>query len=276
MSDYGILYLCPTPIGNLEDITIRALNILKNVDIIAAEDTRHTIKLLNHYNISKPLISYHEHNEKARTEEIIQALKSKKSVALVSDAGMPLISDPGQELVNRAINEGIKVVPLPGPSAALTALIASGMSTERFCFEGFLPENKKERRKKLDEIKSEKRTIILYESPHHLVKTLQDLLNSLGNRKITIARELTKVHEEFFRSTLEDAIQHFSGEVKGEFVLILDGNHESAEEKWNNLSIKDHINFYVSSGMSKMDAIKNVARDRNMPKSEVYRYAIDK
>ncbi|WP_026486386.1 16S rRNA (cytidine(1402)-2'-O)-methyltransferase [Caldanaerobius polysaccharolyticus] len=276
MANWGILYLCPTPIGNMEDITLRTLNVLKTVDVIAAEDTRHTIKLLNHYGISKPLISYHEHNEKSRSQEIIKTLKNGKSVALVSDAGMPLISDPGQELVKLAIDEGIKVVPLPGPSAALTALIASGIATRRFCFEGFLPENKKERQKILEELKSERRTIIIYESPHHLAKTLRDLFSSLGNRKITVARELTKIHEEFFHADLRSALEHFSQEVKGEFVLVLDGNQEPAQENWNNLSILDHINLYMSSGMSKMEAIKNVARDRNMPKSEVYKHAIDK
>ncbi|MFO7295812.1 MAG: 16S rRNA (cytidine(1402)-2'-O)-methyltransferase [Caldicoprobacter sp.] len=274
----GTLYICATPIGNLEDITLRALRILREVDYIAAEDTRHTLKLLNHYGISKPLISYHEHNQKERGHKIIELLKQGHSVALVSDAGMPGISDPGIPLISLARENGIPVTVLPGPTAAITALVLSGMDTSRFAFEGFLPREKKDREARLEELKCEQRTIILYEAPHRLVATLKDMLDKLGNRKVAVVRELTKIHEEVIILNLEQMLQHFNEHPpKGEIVLILEGcgNQDTQHKDVWNISIKEHIKQYMAQGFDKKEAIKQVAKARGLPRNEVYKHSID-
>lgn len=270
--EYGVLYLVATPIGNLEDITFRALRILKEVDFIAAEDTRHTLKLLNHFDIHKPLISYYEHNIRERGEQIIERLKNGETAALVSDAGTPAISDPGEDIVRLCSLEGIRVIPVPGAVAAINALICSGLPTARFSFEGFLSVNKKSRKEHLESVKGSPYTLIFYEAPHKLKNTLSDMLASFGNRKLTVARELTKKFEEFLYTTLEDAIKHFE-EVppKGEFVLILEGaKEENKTSLFDNMSILEHINYYIVSGMDKKEAIKKVATDRGVSKREIY------
>lgn len=270
--NYGVLYLVATPIGNLEDITYRALRILNEVDFIAAEDTRHTLKLLNHFEIQKPMISYYEHNIRERGEKIIERIKDGKTAALVSDAGTPAISDPGEDLVRLCIEEGIKVIPVPGCVAAINALICSGISTKRFSFEGFLSVNKKSRIDHLGSVKDSTYTLIFYEAPHKLLNTLNDMLKYFGNRKITVARELTKKFEEFLHTDLENAIVHFTeNNPKGEFVLIIEGtNEEERTSPFDNMTILEHINYYTESGMDKKEAIKKVATDRNIPKREVY------
>lgn len=275
----GVLYICPTPIGNLEDITIRVLNILKSVDLIAAEDTRHTLKLLNHYDIKKPLTSYHEHNIKQKGKFLIDKLLKGENVALVSDAGMPGISDPGEDLIKLAIENGIDIVGLPGPSASLLALVVSGLSTRRFVFEGFLSSNKKERRERLNKIKMEGRTIIFYESPHRLISSLKDMKEILGDRKIAVVRELTKKYEEIFRGTINEAIDKFQKDgIKGEFVLVVEGSQieddEFVDNWWADMTVKEHILFYINKGFNKKDAIKIVAKERNMPKREVYKESL--
>ena len=266
----GVLYIVATPIGNLEDITIRAINILKNVDLIAAEDTRHTLKLLNHLEISKPLISYHRHNEEIKTENLIEELKKRKSIALVSDAGTPGICDPGEEIVKKCIEENIKIIPIPGACAMINALIASGISTKDFTFLGFLPLNKKLRKEKLEQINSSKNTIIIYEAPHKLENTLNDLKEILKNRKIVLAREITKIHEEFIRGTIDEIIKK-SQNLKGEIVLIIEGNNEIEENSLNNLSLEEHYNFYEKQGLEKKEIIKKIAKDRNVNKNEIYK-----
>lgn len=240
----GTLYIVATPIGNLEDITLRAIRILKEVDIIAAEDTRHTLKLLNHLEISKPLISYHRHNEETRQEVIIQKLRDGQNVALVSDAGTPGICDPGEVVIKKCIEENIQIIPIPGACAMINALICSGISTKEFAFLGFLPLNKNNREQKLNEIKNQEKTIILYEAPHKLKETLKDLKKIIGNRKIVLARELTKIHEEFIRKDIDELIE-LSESLKGEVVLIIEGE-EHKEEKNNllDLSLEEHYNFY--------------------------------
>ncbi len=274
----GTLYICATPIGNLEDITLRALRILKEVDYIAAEDTRHTLKLLNHYGISKPLISYHEHNQRERGHKIIELLREGYNVALVSDSGMPGISDPGIPLIGLARQNGIPVTVLPGPTASIAALVMSGMDTSRFVFEGFLPRDKKDRETRLEELKYEQRTVILYEAPHRLVSTLKDLLDKLGNRKVAVVRELTKVHEEVLILNIEQMLEHFNEHPpKGEIVLILEGcGHQDiqANNMWN-ISIEEHIRQYMDQGFNKKEAVKQVAKVRGLPKSEVYKHSID-
>lgn len=223
----GTLYVVATPIGNLEDITLRALRVLREVDLIAAEDTRHTKKLLDRYGIRKPMVSYHEHNERERAEQLIRELKGGKDVALVSDAGTPAVSDPGYVLIRRCIEEGVRVVPVPGPSALIAALCVSGLPVHRFAFEGFLPHKEGKRRKRLEELKDEERTLIFYESPHRLLKTLRDMLDILGDREIAVARELTKVHEEVFRGRINEAIEKFSSSpVKGEITLVVEGKRD--------------------------------------------------
>lgn len=275
------LYLLATPIGNLEDITLRCLRILKEADIIAAEDTRQTAKLLNHYDIKKPMISYHEHNKKTKGEEIINLLLEGNTVALVSDAGMPCISDPGEDLVRLCIERGIEVAAIPGPSASLTALSISGLSTSRFVFEGFLPVKGKDRRERLEKLSKEERTVILYEAPHRLLSTLKDLNEYLGNPKISISRELTKKFEETVRTDLEGAIEEFGNRsIKGEFVLIIEGKSSAelqAEEgkQWEALSVKDHIIMHMEKGLSKKEAVAQVAKERNMKKKEVYNISIE-
>lgn len=271
-TEYGILYLVATPIGNLEDITYRALNILKEVDFIAAEDTRHTLKLLNHFDIQKPMISYYEHNIRERGEKIIERIKTGKNAALVSDAGTPAISDPGEDLVKLCIEEGIRVVPVPGAVAGINALIASGISTKRFSFEGFLSVNKKSRIDHLEAVKESEYTLIFYEAPHKLLNTLKDMLKYFGNRKITVARELTKKFEEFLYADLENAISHFEEiQPKGEFVIIVEGNFsEKKTSPFDNMTILEHINYYTEAGFDKKEAMKKVATDRNISKRDVY------
>lgn len=276
-NDYGTLYLCPTPIGNLEDITLRALRILKEVDYIAAEDTRHTLKLLNHYDIKKQLISYHEHNKQDRGSQLIEYLKSGKDVALVSDAGMPGISDPGADLVKEAANEGVPVTVLPGATASITALVLSCLSTDRFVFEGFLPRESKKKKQLVEKLLYEDRTIILYEAPHRLISTLKLLHEILGgNRKISIVRELTKIHEEVIPTDLDGALSHYDEKSpKGEYVLIIEGRaNDTNKPEFETLTIEEHLQMYINLGMSKKEAIKQVARDRKLPKNEVYKYTI--
>ncbi|MBC8590235.1 16S rRNA (cytidine(1402)-2'-O)-methyltransferase [Wansuia hejianensis] len=270
----GKLYICPTPIGNLEDITLRTLRILEEVDLIAAEDTRHTIKLLNHYKIKKPLTSYHEHNEKEKGSELIDRLHKGENIALVSDAGMPGISDPGQEVISMAIREDIEVIVLPGATASITALVSSGLSTNKFVFEGFLSSKKKDRRKELEELKKEKRTIIFYESPHRLLNTLNDMIDIIGNRNISIAREITKLYEEIFRGKIQEAMEKFSStQVKGEFVLIVEGNDEEIVEK--DIDIKEKLKEYIEDGYSKKESVKLVAQKYEIPKNQVYKESLE-
>lgn len=271
----GTLFICPTPIGNLEDITLRTLRVLEEVDLIAAEDTRRTIKLLNHYNIKKPLTSYHEHNSIKKGRILLEKLKRGEDIALVSDAGMPGISDPGEDLIKESIEEDIKVVVLPGATASITALVISGLSTEKFAFEGFLPSDRKNRIKELERLKNEERTIILYESPYRLIDLLTDMKNVLGNRKISISRELTKVYEETFRGTVEDGIEEFKKQKKGEFVVIVEGGEKNEENPFEKISIKDHLKMYIEKGLSKKDAVKKVAKERGLPKNQVYKESIN-
>ena len=269
----GILYIVATPIGNLEDITLRAIRILKEVDLIAAEDTRHTLKLLNHLEISKPMISYHRHNEQIRTDNLIKELKEGKNIALVSDAGTPGICDPGEEIIKKCIEENIKVIPIPGACAMINALITSGIETKEFTFIGFLPLNKKTRKEKLEEIKKSNKTIILYEAPHKLKNTLNDLKSILEERKIVLARELTKIHEEYIRGNIEELIERADA-LKGEFVIIIEKNSCSEENELNNLSLEEHYDFYKQQGLDKKDIIKKIAKDRNVNKNEIYQYFI--
>ena len=272
----GILYIIATPIGNLEDITLRAIRILKEVDLIAAEDTRHTLKLLNHLGISKSLISYHRHNEEIRTEELIKELKTGKNIGLVSDAETPGICDPGEEIIKKCIEESIKVVPIPGACAMINALITSGISTKEFIFLGFLPLNKKSRKEKLGEIKNANKTIILYEAPHKLKSTLNDLSLILEDRSVVLARELTKIHEEYIRGTVKELMEK-TDNLKGEMILIIEKNNKYKKEELNslnNLTLEEHYNFYEKNGLNKKEIIKKIAKDRNVSKNEIYQYFI--
>lgn len=277
----GKLYLVPTPIGNLKDITLRALEVLKFVDIVAAEDTRQTLKLLNHFEIKKSLMSYHKHNEQEKSEDIIELLKEGRNIAIVTDAGTPGISDPGAVIVKKCINENIDFEVLPGATAITTALVYSGLDTTRFLFRGFIPRENKERKILLNEIKDVKESIILYESPYRVISTLETLLEYLGNRNVAICRELTKLHEEIKRGKIDELIDYFKNITpKGEFVLVIEGKQQEHidkenKEKWENLSIKDHILNVMESGISKKEAIKYVAKERGISKNEVYKYAID-
>lgn len=273
----GCLYLVATPIGNLEDITLRALRILKEVDIIAAEDTRNTKKLLSYYDISTPLVSYHEHNQEQAGEKILQWLGEGKTVALVSDAGMPCISDPGADIVRKAVEADFAVVPIPGANAALTALIASGLSPQPFYFFGFLHRSSKERKKQLSLLKNRKETLIFYEAPHRLQDTLKDMEAVLGNRNIVLARELTKKFEEFLRGTVEEAVQWTKdNEVRGEFCIIIEGSQDGEESEdeapyWSNMTIKEHVELLMKEKqLASKEAIKEVAKLRGLPKREVY------
>ncbi|RDI38394.1 16S rRNA (cytidine(1402)-2'-O)-methyltransferase [Falsibacillus pallidus] len=270
----GMLYLVPTPIGNLEDMTYRALRILKEADLIAAEDTRNTKKLCNYFEITTPLVSYHEHNKETSGKQLIQSLKDGKKIALVSDAGMPAISDPGYEVVAEALQHDITVVPLPGANAALSALIASGIATQPFYFYGFLQRNKKDKKEELEQLKYQSATMILYESPHRLKETLQLIHQVWGDRRMAVCRELTKRFEEFIRGTVSELLEWTqNGEVRGEFCLIIEGSVEEQEEKaawWEDLSIMEHVDHYVEQGNKPKDAIKLAAVDRDMPKREVY------
>lgn len=269
----GNLYIVATPIGNLEDITLRAIRILKEVDLIAAEDTRHTLKLLNHLEISKPMISYHRHNEGERKDILIKELEAGKQIALVSDAGTPGICDPGEEIIKQCIEKNIKIIPIPGACAMINALIASGVSTKEFYFLGFLPLNKKTRREKLEEIRNSNQTIILYEAPHKLKNTLKDLSDIVENRKMVLARELTKIHEEYIRGTVGELIEK-SEDLKGEIVLIIEGRKKKEENKLNDLSLEEHYGFYKKQGWNKKEIIKKIAKDRNVNKNEIYQYFI--
>ena len=272
----GKLYLCATPIGNLEDITYRVVRTLNEVDLIAAEDTRNSIKLLNHFEIKTPMTSYHEHNKIEKGRKLIEKLQAGVNIALITDAGTPGISDPGEELVKMCYEAGIEVTSLPGAAACITALTLSGLGTRRFAFEAFLPTDKKERQAVLKELEDETRTIILYEAPHRLLKTLQELYDNLGNRRITVCRELTKKHETAFATTLENAISHYlENEPKGECVLVLDGRsrEELRQEevaRWEEMEITEHMDYYMNQGISKKDAMKLVAKDRGIGKRDVY------
>ena len=271
----GKLYLVATPIGNLEDITFRALKVLKEVDLIAAEDTRHTLKLLNHFEISKPLISYYKETEKQRSSVLIEKLLEGKNIAVVSDAGTPGISDPGEEIVKQAIENGIEIIPIPGAVAFVNALIGSGLNTREFKFIGFLSANNKDRKDKLQELKYEMGTLIFYEAPHKLIQTLNAMYEVLGNRKVVLARELTKIHEEFVRESLE-VLVNSNFEPKGEYVVLVEGSEISKEqevvENLNDKSLEEHYLFYEKQGLDKKEIIKKIAKDRNVNKNEIYQY----
>lgn len=272
----GILYVVATPIGNLEDITLRAIKVLQQVDLIAAEDTRHTLKLLNHLEISKPLISYHRHNEEIKTEVLIEKLKEGQSIALVSDAGTPGICDPGEVVIKKCIEEGITVIPIPGACAMINALIASGVDTKEFTFLGFLPLHKKLRKEKLEEIQKSQKTVILYEAPHKLQTTLKDLSVFLEDRQIVLARELTKIHEEFIRGTVKEIMERAES-LKGEIVLMIEGNHEiKIEKSFENLSLEEHYKLYEQQGIPKKEIIKKIAKDRGLSKNDVYQEFLEK
>ncbi len=281
MSEKGVLFLVSTPIGNLEDITLRALRVLREADIIAAEDTRQTLKLLNHFEIKKPLVSYYEHNKTLKGNYLISLLNEGKNIALVSDAGTPGISDPGEDLVKLAIENDIKVTAIPGPVAAITGLIMSGMPTGRFAFEGFITVNKRSRKERIQSLKNEVRTIVLYEAPHKLLYTLKDLYEILGERKIVLARELTKRFEETIRCTLSEAIEFYEKTPpKGEFVLILEGLEEAQlieteQKKWDSLTLEQHMEVYLHKGLDKKEAMKKVAEDRGISKRDVYNGLLD-
>ena len=273
LKEDGVLYVVATPIGNLEDITFRAIKVLESVDCIAAEDTRHTLKLLNHFNISKPLISYYRHNEDDKSDFLIQKLLNGESIALVSDAGTPGVCDPGQAIIYKCIQNGIKIVPIPGACAMINALICSGLDTNKFKFMGFLSINKKIRKQELEEIKKSDVTIILYEAPHKLKDTLKDLASALENRMITIARELTKIHEEFVRGTANELLQVFDN-PKGEFVLIIEKTDKTQDEEkliLQELTLEQHYQYYLKKGFSKNEIIKRIAKDRNVNKNEIYK-----
>lgn len=270
------LYLVPTPIGNLEDITLRALKILQNVDMIAAEDTRNTRKLLTHFAIQTPIMSYHEHNKKTGGEKIIRLLSEGNTIALVSDAGMPAISDPGYELIQDVIRNGFPVIAIPGANAALTALVASGIQPQPFYFHGFLPRKKQEREKMLDELKGMPATMIFYEAPHRLKETLEAMFQTWGDRKIVLARELTKKFEEYLRGNLSEALEWVEKEtVRGEFCLIVEGAAAGENEElslwWRSLSVKEHVQYYIEKGEPVKEAIKKTAKERGMNRREVYR-----
>ncbi len=273
----GTLYLCATPIGNLEDITYRCVRILNEVDLIAAEDTRRTLGLLNHLGIEKPLTSYYEHNKAEKGPYLVGKLLEGMDIALVSDAGTPAICDPGEDLVKLCIQAGITIVPVPGAVAAVTALISSGLSTIKFVFEGFISTNRKNRIELFERLKNETRTMIFYEAPHKLQQTLEDMYKYWGDRKITLCHELTKIHEEFLRTTLSAAISIYKeNPPKGEFVLVVEGKNEEElieEEKasWEKMSIKEHFDFHITQGLSEKDAIKQVAKDRGLRKQDVYK-----
>lgn len=277
----GKLYLCATPIGNLDDITLRVLNTLKEVDLIAAEDTRHSIKLLNHFDIKTPMTSYHEFNKIDKARYLVGQLLQGVNIALVTDAGTPGISDPGEELVKQCYEAGVEVTSLPGPAACVTALTLSGLSTRRFCFEAFLPVDKKERQWILEELKEETRTIIVYEAPHHLVRTLEELSGVLGgDRRITICRELTKRYEEAFRTTFSGALEHYEeAEPKGECVIVIEGRsiagmREEQRKSWEEMSIEEHMERYLGQGIDKKEAMRLVAKDRGISKRDVYQYLV--
>ena len=276
----GKLYLCATPIGNLEDITLRVLRTLKEVDLIAAEDTRNSIKLLNHFDIKTPMTSYHEYNKIDKAYVLINKIREGQNIALITDAGTPGISDPGEELAAMCCEAGIEVTSLPGPAACITALTLSGLSTRRFAFEAFLPADKKERKMILEELKNETRTIIIYEAPHRLVRTLEELREALGNRRMTLCRELTKKHETAFHTTIEALITFYTTEKPlGECVLVVEGkSHQEMKEEqqasWEKITIEDHMKIYEEKGYSRKEAMKLVANDRGVTKRDIYQYLI--
>lgn len=277
----GTLYLCATPIGNLEDITLRVLRTLKEVDLIAAEDTRNSIKLLNHFEIKTPMTSYHEYNKIDKAYQLVEKMRAGQNVALITDAGTPGISDPGEDLVRICYEAGIEVTSLPGAAACITALTLSGLPTRRFAFEAFLPKNKKERSDILSSLESETRTIIIYEAPHHLVKTLEELFQVLGDRKLTVCRELTKKFETAFATTISHALSHYQEqEPKGEFVLVIQGKNiqEIKKENWQNwetISLTEHMILYERKGISRKEAMKLVAKDRGISKRDVYKMLLE-
>lgn len=281
MSMSGKLFLCATPIGNLEDITFRVLRTLKEVDLIAAEDTRNSIKLLNHFDIHTPMTSYHEYNKIDKARTLIEKMQQGQNIALITDAGTPGISDPGEELVAMCYESGIEVTSLPGPAACITALTLSGLSTRRFAFEAFLPSDKKERKAVLEELKNETRTMILYEAPHRLVKTLEELYEALGNRRMTLCRELTKRYETAFRSTIEELLAYYEKEEpKGECVLVIEGRsrkemEEEAQQEWSAMPLAEHMAYYENQGISHKDAMKLVAKDRGVGKRDIYKLLLE-
>ena len=272
----GKLYLCATPIGNLEDITLRVLRTLKEVDLIAAEDTRNSIHLLNHFEIRTPLTSYHEYNRIEKAYQLVEKMRAGKNVAMITDAGTPGISDPGEDLVRICYEQGIEVTSLPGPAACITALTLSGLPTRRFAFEAFLPREKKEREAVLEELKTDTRTVVIYEAPHHLISTLKDLHFALGERKIAICRELTKRFETAFRTTLSEAAAWYeTHEARGECVIVMEGRSRAElvreqQQSWERLSVKEHMEHYLSQGMDRKNAMKQVAKDRGVGKREIY------
>ena len=282
MAECGILYMVATPIGNLEDMSVRGVRILSEADLIAAEDTRGSIRLLNHFEIHTPMTSYHEYNKTSKAKTLVDAMLAGKNVACITDAGTPGISDPGEVLVRMALDAGIRVVPVPGACAAVNALISSGLATRRFCFEAFLPAEKKERGQVLEELKEETRTIVLYEAPHRLVRTLALLLDTLGDRPLTVCRELTKKHEEIRRTTLGQAVSFYQeNEPRGEFVLVIGGRdrreilREKQDEIRESVSLEAHMQQYLERGLDRKEAMKAVAKDRGMTKREIYRLLLD-
>lgn len=273
----GKIYLIATPIGNLEDITYRAVKILNEVDIIAAEDTRHSLKLLNHLEISKPMISYHRHNEDTKTDVLLNILKEGKNIGLITDAGTPGISDPGEEIVKEAIKNNIEVIPIPGACALINALITSGLNTKEFSFYGFLPLDKKLRKEKMDDIKKQNKTIIFYEAPHRLEKTLKELKEIFGNINIVVAKELTKIHETFYRGTIEEVLEKM-GEIKGEFIVMFEVHSKTEKEleieELSKKTIEEQYTYYEKQGLSKKDIIKTIAKNNNVPKDVIYKQFI--
>ena len=278
----GKLFLCATPIGNLEDISLRVLNTLREVDLIAAEDTRHSIKMLNHFEIKTPMTSYHEFNKVEKARYLVEKLQEGVNIALVTDAGTPGISDPGEELVKQCYEAGIEITSLPGPAACITALTLSGLSTRRFCFEAFLPSDKKEKQWILNELKEETRTIILYEAPHRLVRTLTELYDTLGDRRITLCRELTKKYEEAYQTTFCESLKKYRNqEPRGECVLVIEGKSlkqkkEELAKSWEEMEIEEHMAYYESQGIEHKEAMRKVAKDRGISKREVYQYLVEK
>ena len=272
----GKLYLCATPIGNLEDITLRVLRTLKEVDLIAAEDTRNSIKLLNHFDIKTPLTSYHEYNKVDKAYQLVEKMQQGTNIALITDAGTPGISDPGEDLVRICYEQGIEVTSLPGAAACITALTLSGLPTRRFSFEAFLPKEKKERAAVLEELKNDTRTLIVYEAPHHLLGTLKELQNALGDRRLTVCRELTKKFETAFQTTFSEAIRYYEEQgVRGECVLVIEGRSreelvQEAQQSWEAISVEEHMEHYLSTGMDRKSAMKQVAKDRGVGKREIY------
>ena len=276
----GTLYLCATPIGNLEDITFRVLRTLKEVDLIAAEDTRNSIKLLNHFDIQTPMTSYHEFNKIDKAYQLVAKLKEGKNIALITDAGTPGISDPGEDIVRICYEEGIEVTSLPGAAACITALTMSGRATRRFAFEAFLPKDKKERSAVLEELKNETRTIILYEAPHHLLKTVKELLDVLGDRELTICRELTKKHEEKIQTTFTSLLSYYEDkEPRGEYVLVISGKSreeivKEQQSSWESMTIEEHMEYYEKQGIDHKESMKLVAKDRGVSKRDIYQYLV--